>query len=305
LRDEHCWPDTQVRCFAHVLNLIYKAICSVFEKKKKKKKGEPEKNTDGDEDVDEEWDDEDDEPTVEDIEALREREALDADDERELEEIGVGDRTMEEPSVEALKAGIKAMTKVFSYSFCLRTVLILLQILKLGHRCAIKKRIQHQLAILCKASGLKATTMVKRVATRWNTMNNVIRRATNLQVPLDKLCMLPMFNIGKPTTRLRRFKLTPNEWALMWSLRPVFKLIQDATTLISTKARPMLHEVIPTMDALNKGLEAKLVEDGVPEIVRYAITKGLAVLDKYYVLTDDSLMWRLCMSAYLILSCLC
>lgn len=65
--------------------------------------------------------------------------------------------------------------------------------------------------------------------------------------------------------------------------------------MFSVDTYPMLHQVIPAMDILNAELEAFLRNPDLPAVIRRAIQRGLIVLDKYYALTDASLMWKTAM----------
>lgn len=64
--------------------------------------------------------------------------------------------------------------------------------------------------------------MIKRVATRWNTMCDVVERAIKLKKPLESLTMLPEWNKG--TKKLRHFRLTAAEWDILEQLLPVLKV---------------------------------------------------------------------------------
>ncbi len=84
---------------------------------------------------------------------------------------------------------------------------------------------QKALGALCKKRGLTARKMVKRVATRWNTMHNVINRAILLKKPLNTLCSAPEWNDSRrPTLRMKRFFLVESEWHILESLLPTFKV---------------------------------------------------------------------------------
>ncbi|EEB92819.1 hypothetical protein MPER_08615, partial [Moniliophthora perniciosa FA553] len=61
---------------------------------------------------------------------------------------------------------------------------------------------------------------------------------------------------------------------------------------MQTNKRPLLFEVIQHMDTLNEILEDWARDPAKPAVIRYGAAKGLAVLDKYYSKTDDSIMYR-------------
>ncbi len=61
----------------------------------------------------------------------------------------------------------------------------------------------------------------------------------------------------------------------------------------------MLHEVIPIMDLLNDELKKIVNNASQPSVIRKAVQRAITVLDKYYTLTDDSIMWKTAMRASL------
>ncbi|KAF9013827.1 hypothetical protein BDZ89DRAFT_923691, partial [Hymenopellis radicata] len=162
---------------------------------------------------------------------------------------------------------------------------------KIGNRCARKKTLQSLLGDLCEEEGLKVRKMIKRVATRWNTMHGVVKRALKLRPALDRLVMLPECNQGEAKTHLKRLRLTDAEWSLFSNLLPVLRLLERVTVKMSASSYPTLHEVIPYMDTLNRKLEKIHDDITQPAIITHGVARALAVLDKYYSKTDDSIMW--------------
>lgn len=69
---------------------------------------------------------------------------------------------------------------------------------------------------------------------------------------------------------------------------------------MSTSRYPTLHEVIPAMDLLSDKLEEMILDEDLPASIRVGVQHGIIVLDKYYALTDDSIMWKtsMCMFFY-------
>ncbi|KAJ3738528.1 hypothetical protein EV360DRAFT_21004, partial [Lentinula raphanica] len=170
------------------------------------------------------------------------------------------------------------------------------KIIKIGHRCARKSPLQKSLAEYCQLRNIKKLKMVKRVPTRWNTMYNVVDRALKLRKAIHSLTLSPTHNVGPPTKRLKRYHLSDEEWLILESLRPLLKvfisaLLHDATTRISSSKYPMLHEVIPIIDVLNKKLEEAVANNALPLVVRRGVQRAIMVLDKYYSRTDESIMW--------------
>lgn len=67
---------------------------------------------------------------------------------------------------------------------------------------------------------------------------------------------------------------------------------------MSSTKYPMLAQVIPCMDLLFRKLELKVADEELPLTVRRGIQRALMVLDKYYALVDDSIMWKTSMRAF-------
>ena len=62
---------------------------------------------------------------------------------------------------------------------------------------------------------------------------------------------------------------------------------------------PLLHETIPVIDILTTHLTNTVIDKekkGILRPIRVAAARGLAVLNKYYSATDESIMYRIAMS---------
>lgn len=71
-----------------------------------------------------------------------------------------------------------------------------------------------------------------------------------------------------------------------------------ATVRVSQTNTPLLHEVIPIIDILTKGLTNTVADEKIIQPVRVAAARGYQVINKYYSLTDESIMYRAAMSTY-------
>lgn len=69
-----------------------------------------------------------------------------------------------------------------------------------------------------------------------------------------------------------------------------------ATTQISTSSRALVHEIIPYIDVLTRHVDDFARDEELAPCVRAAAKRGRAILDKYYQLTDDSIIYRIAMS---------
>ncbi len=82
----------------------------------------------------------------------------------------------------------------------------------------------------------------------------------------------------------------------MLMLISVYQNFLKATGHISWSGAPLLHEVIPTMNILMQELEKAVKNTALLPCVHAGVSQGLAIIDKYYSKTDESIMWKTAMS---------
>ena len=58
---------------------------------------------------------------------------------------------------------------------------------------------------------------------------------------------------------------------------------------------PLVHNVIPLFDIITRALDDHIINDTLPSAIRMAAWRGRAMLNKYYGLTDDSIIYRIAM----------
>ena len=68
-----------------------------------------------------------------------------------------------------------------------------------------------------------------------------------------------------------------------------------ATKQVSQSKNPLVHEVIPIFDIVSRALDEHVSDITLPPSVRVAASRGRAMLNKYYGLTDDSIVYRIAM----------
>jgi len=73
-----------------------------------------------------------------------------------------------------------------------------------------------------------------------------------------------------------------------------------ATKKISKSKVPLIHHVIPIFDVVTTALEDHIDKSTLPLVVRHAALRGYLMLNKYYSLTDDSIVYRVAMSVFFI-----
>lgn len=70
------------------------------------------------------------------------------------------------------------------------------------------------------------------------------------------------------------------------------------TNQMSQSNTPLIHQVIPLMDGLTRAFDKFIGDSELHLAVRYAAKRGLAILNKYYSLTDDSIVYRISMCKF-------
>lgn len=68
-----------------------------------------------------------------------------------------------------------------------------------------------------------------------------------------------------------------------------------ATKQISQSKTLLVHEVIPIFDVINHALDEHIDDTTLPAAVCMAAARGLTMLNKYYRLTNDSIIYRIAM----------
>ncbi|KAK0429535.1 hypothetical protein EV421DRAFT_1723159, partial [Armillaria borealis] len=172
---------------------------------------------------------------------------------------------------------------------------------KLGKRIFHKNSLQAHLEVLCENEGISILKMIRHVITRWNMTSNVINRGVELHPALDALCTEHEQNDGKPPMKqLKHFLLRDEEWEVLMQLQPILEIFLKATEHISCSVVPLLHKVILTMDSITKKLEKYLKDATLYPAVRAGVVHGLAIINKYYLKTDESIMWKTVISESLV-----
>ncbi|PIL32862.1 hypothetical protein GSI_04980 [Ganoderma sinense ZZ0214-1] len=263
----------RVRCFGHVLNLVVKACISGFQGQHSHDKFKNEFET-AFRDVQELTDDdyEDDEVSEDEADEAREQ----ADD----EVIASVDDTHPElaDTSDEYAAPRAALQKI----------------LKLSAKVWNNPNVRAEMSRLAKEAGLQSEVLVRPVATRWNTICAVLERALDMQEVATEVCDQAQFN-KRDGVRLRRFVLSEEEWRMLDDLYQLLDPFAFATRQISSSDRALVHEVIPYMDALTEHLDKFSDDESLTPAVRMAAKRGRVVLNKYYGLTDETIIYRIAM----------
>lgn len=161
---------------------------------------------------------------------------------------------------------------------------------KIVNSPTIKADLQHE----CTRAGLEPKMMIRDVSIRWNSTAELIQRALYLREPLKAL--VPKTEFNRPRgVRLLRFQLKPQEWYILERLSPLLEVFLYATKVISESDIPLIHEVIPVFDVITTALDKFIDNFDLSPVVQHAALRGMLMQNKYYALTDDSIVYRLAM----------
>ncbi|KAF8579152.1 hypothetical protein K439DRAFT_1239162, partial [Ramaria rubella] len=95
--------------------------------------------------------------------------------------------------------------------------------------------------------------------------------------------------------RLKHFSLPDKEWQLLRQLWPLLDHFLHATKRMSTSKIPCIYEVIPIIDVLTAVLDKYAANQTLFPAVHSAAAKGREILNKYYSLTDESIVYQIAM----------
>ncbi|THU93762.1 hypothetical protein K435DRAFT_669632 [Dendrothele bispora CBS 962.96] len=272
---------TQVRCFGHVLNIGGKAFISVFI--------EGVDQEDDNEGSNDKYDNEAGDP-LSDLEDDQEdavgneaAEARDRDEEerREIELLTNDLEEVKNLTKKDLEVAASAFTKLK----------------KLGHSFRYQEEPRRDLKKECMKNKIKARTPKRAVDTRWNTWSDVVDRAVEIRTPLTQVLSSAKYAQGrKEKTKLAELRPDDDEWDLIEEIKPVLEWFKRATLRISASSRPLLCEVIPLIDTLTDNLLELRKDWTKSPQTRAGAAKAIAVLNKYYSKTDDTIMYKMSMS---------
>ncbi|KDQ05968.1 hypothetical protein BOTBODRAFT_91492, partial [Botryobasidium botryosum FD-172 SS1] len=147
---------------------------------------------------------------------------------------------------------------------------------KIRYSGPLKESLREQ----CKLRDIDFHIPERNVATRWNSTVVMMNSIATLRDAADNLCA------REPA--LRKFKLTDEEWTIIEQLRPVLNSCHSLSCVVSPPYIILHLQIIPLIDNLHAWLVEVADTSTLHKTVRHAAQRGIAVMDKYYSLTDES-----------------
>ena len=109
----------------------------------------------------------------------------------------------------------------------------LLQLVELAKKVFHSPNLRDELRLCCEKVGIKPKQLKRSVATRWNTLAEVIERALYLRPAIDKFVLLSKFEkMGQRGPR--RYQLSPSEWDILIQLEDMLSVSLLCSNSITT-----------------------------------------------------------------------
>ncbi|CUA70752.1 timeless [Rhizoctonia solani] len=293
-------PEARVHCLPHILNLASKAIAAPFLKarsqaekrpqtastdelaglglsdddKEKEDNEEAGESQDGNS-VDEDFDPNEEDETGEDDGTAPSRALDEDDDDYELSDFEIPDLIAGSLDAKEFKEAKKALYKIAW----------------LARKLRFSPHFRQLFHEVCEQVDAPTPHNIQRdIVTRWNSTHTMIDGALRLQDAILKFQKSSEFPIDK---RIAKKELTAME-ILLRLLKPLSTL----TEIMSRSAIPMLADVLVHYDSLNHEYCNMAKDKNLPHWGNLAANRARLKLDKYYNLSDSSLLFRLALGLH-------
>jgi hypothetical protein len=150
------------------------------------------------------------------------------------------------------------------------------------------------------------------VATQWNSTFKMLDFALDYRGAIDAMCL--------DKRQLGDYELNKEEWQYMTHLRDILMVsmnhfcilvsdslsqpCKDCTLVFSEADVPTVGYVIPFMDQLDQQLATFKGSTRLPAAIRAAASFGKDTLNRYYEATDESIIYRMAISKWHLVSSL-
>lgn len=142
-------------------------------------------------------------------------------------------------------------------------------------------------------------SLTRRVPTRWNSDLACLASHIEFETPVRQLT--------SSDSSLKKYALNETQWNLAKQLSEVLEvsllffirvlnfleIFHDITILFSEAEVPLVHDVIPMLEAMEHDLTRIRDSHELPTVIRIATIAALLVIFKYYALTDDNEVYRI------------
>ncbi|OAV87801.1 hypothetical protein PTTG_29275 [Puccinia triticina 1-1 BBBD Race 1] len=287
------WPHFKgqpqwIQCFAHILNLISKAILQPFGPQKRNQEDTVDKARLTDEsDADSKSDDCEEQIALY-TKAREDHFESNDDDCKEGIPILKGTQTddLDIDDIKGLSEEDEEMDQ-YKSSSCRQT---------LAKFCAIARKLRNSpnskavFIGFCKEEKCDKPHTIKRdVCTQWNStliqLNSIIR------------CHLAIIEWQKDKKYgvARKYQIDKGNIESANDLAAVLQPLFEITLQVSVEGSPRLSHVVVFIDQITKHLSTIIAKQSYPPILRNACCGGLKITNKYYTLTDCSPLYRVAM----------
>ncbi|KAH8113039.1 hypothetical protein DFH11DRAFT_1689602 [Phellopilus nigrolimitatus] len=282
---------SRLRCFAHILNLIAKAVLSLFSKPPRSRKaikigsgtGQPCNNT---------------QPSASEF-VIDHGDHLTAEEE-ELAEVICDDEVGEDNGQDthdtyivsnirdrAMANMAKRGVTVSSYEEKTAQA-VLPKIAGLAKKVhdsgTLKEKFDNLVEANREFTGHKRA-LDRRVSTRWNSEFACIEAHFFFRT-IEQLT-------GTAANKLQSFRLNDRQWIIAQHLCDVLAIFDGPTKLFSKADVPLIADTIPMLTSVHNALKKVCTAEDVPAIVRIAAHAGELICEKYSALADDCEVYRI------------
>ncbi|KAJ7719489.1 hypothetical protein B0H16DRAFT_1336582, partial [Mycena metata] len=159
----------------------------------------------------------------------------------------------------------------------------------LARRVHDSPTLQEKFEKLVKANSAESGQKValdRRVPIRWNSDLACLASHVHFSCPVKQLTQ----------DNLEEYALTPEQWVCLpcAQLLPDYRQVfEDVTQLFSQAEVPLVYQVILMLEALEDELANMWGDADSPDIICIAAIAALAVIGKYYALSDDTEVYQI------------